>query len=77
MQFAVHKYNQDLTIEADYFRLIHGHKETSGSFGYGNNVSDWTDVAFYRNGNENPVAFVQQPYSVTEIESANVKAVED
>lgn len=67
MRYKVTKYNFEEVIEADYFRLIHGHRETSGGFSYGSTVNDWQDVAFYRDGSESPVGFVAQPYSVTEV----------
>jgi hypothetical protein len=67
MRYHVTKYSFDQVIEADYFRLVHGHKESGSGFGYGTTVNDWQDVVFYRNGEEHPVAFVKEPYSVTEV----------
>lgn len=65
MKFAVHKYDQDLVIEADRFELKSGHNQTSGGFSSAGSSHTWTDAVFYNDGNPNPVAFVHQPYSVT------------
>lgn len=67
MKYEVKKYNTDLVIEADRFVLLRGHQESGSMMGYGATSRDWVDVAFYRNEQEDPVAFVQQPYSVTEV----------
>lgn len=67
MRYAVHKYNQDLVIEADYFKVVSGSREVPGLGFNSSTVNTWTDVLFYRDGQDTPVAFVNQPYSVTEI----------
>lgn len=68
MQYAVHKYQEDYVIEADYFDLVPGHTQTSGlSFSGGGSSNTWTDAVFYREGQDKPVAFVHQPYSVIEL----------
>jgi hypothetical protein len=72
MKYAVHKYDQDLVIEADRFALVPGHTQTSGlTFGSGGSSNTWMDAVFYRNSQEDPVAFVHQPYSVMEVADDN------
>lgn len=67
MRFSVHKYNQDLVIEADYFKLLSGSREVSGLGFNSNTVNTWVDAVFFKNDQDTPVAFVNQPYSVTEV----------
>lgn len=72
MQYAVHKYQEDYVIEADYFVLTPGHTQTSSLGFSGGSSNTWTDAVFYKDGQDKPVAFVHQPYSVREVDSSSV-----
>lgn len=65
MKYKAHRYNEDLIIEADYFVILPYEVPQEGSW---NPHARFHDVVFYRDNSLHPVAFVHQPYSVTEIE---------